>query len=334
MSQAAVIAIALLAEALLIVSGVAAVLGWRLRRRRPAPATPEPADFQQHLRGELDALAEAELAPDSPQRLRQRLLLGELKALGMSDPAARAAHLDELYGGGDDESARLRRLLQREAKRVSQLLEVRDGLRELKLGYERLQRIFTQLTDPGLDPAERERITEAFRSQETDWATRLDALLARLEGATADLAGASPEEDDAEANAGAQESDARSLADDQGAALEALRRRVADEGASDPDALLAELEGIERRGRELSTCLQVLQDENDYLYEQLCAARNDSGTDAPGADAEPGHPRATADELEQALAMKDREIEELKQRLYASMESLAPDAGAHGSAHD
>lgn len=323
MSQGAVIAIALLLEALLIVSIVAGVLGWRLRRRRSA-ANDGAGDLRGHFEAEIDALGEGTADDSGALQRRQRVLQGELKALDLDDSEARQNHFAALYAESNDESARLRRLLQREAKRVGELLEIRDGLRELKVGYERLQRIFTRLVDPELGAEERERIAETFRGQETAWAGQLDQLLARLESATEDL---EPADDGTPAEGAATRTDARSLADGQSEALEALRERLAAGDGTDPEALRAEIEGIERRGRELSTCLQVLEDENNYLYQQLCEARD--GDSAPAAaDDRPAGPRPDADELEQALAMKDREIEELKQRLYDSMDSLSGEEGA------
>jgi len=340
MSQAAVIAIALLAEALLIATAASVVLGWRLRRRSVHAGAGGGGGAREHLQAELAALEAAAPAEDSPLRARQRVLRGELRALDLDDAADRASPLEALYAAPEeDESARLRRLLQREARRVSELLEIRDGLRELKVGYQRLQRLLEKLTDPGLGEAEREQAAEAFRGQESEWAAQLERLLAQLDSATADLdagtgdGGGGGEEPEA---AGGR-TDARSLADSQSEALHALRGRLDEGGEADPEALRAELEAIEQRGRELSTCLQVLEDENNYLYQQLCAARAGEAANAEvaaGEAGEPPAPRADPDELEQALAMKDREIEELKQRLYASMESLTGDDGRRGAAED
>lgn len=333
MSQAAVIAIALLLEALLIVTVIAGVLGWRLRRRRTA-ADGGPAaggGLREHLEAELAALDARAPAVDSPLRHRQRLLQGELRALDLADPAAREAHFESLYAGNEEgESKRLRRLLRREARRVGELLEIRDGLRELRLGYQRLQRLLEKLTDPELEEAERREVADTFRSQASEWSAPLERLLEQLDGATRDLDTADGETPEASGG----RTDARHLADSQGEALETLRGRLAADGETDPEALRAEIEAIEQRGRELSTCLQVLQDENDYLYRQLCAARagepadaatEDTAGEAAAKGGERRVPRADPDELEQALAMKDREIAELRQRLDDSTESLAPD---------
>ncbi|MGD8711079.1 MAG: hypothetical protein PVF40_11860, partial [Ectothiorhodospiraceae bacterium] len=117
----------------------------------------------------------------------------------------------------------------------------------------------------------------------------------------------------------------RDILGQQAKTIAGLQERALKAG-DNPDAreqLDADLQTLERQMQELNTCLEVLENENDYLYEQLRELQTKQPDELPEGD-----PRLRVQELEQALAQKDMQIRELKGE---SDEDPATEEGEAGS---
>ncbi|MCS4504549.1 hypothetical protein KBTX_01815 [wastewater metagenome] len=176
------IAFVISAEVALVLAAITIWLALRLRRRHADPLDAARA----HL---ADALAASESGSGSAAEVRRQALAAEIAAID-ADTAddreealsayAALSSVDKANEDAAEESARLRRLLTREEERVASLLELRDELRTLRVGYDRVRHLAGKLLENveahGLDEQE----TQTYRETETRWLASLEELEKRF----------------------------------------------------------------------------------------------------------------------------------------------------------
>jgi hypothetical protein len=304
MAKEAAITLVVLLEVILVLVALLGFTFWRLRAARSQAAPMSPADagrwwLDESLR-EHASRAES-LGPAAARRHGQ--LQAERQALDVESPEQRDAILRSAYEGAGataadaQESERLRRLLQREEARLAKLLTLRDELKELRVRYDRVRRLAERLAENNVGDGQREQVAGTYQKLEAEWTSRLGTLEERFGEATADIE--LPAESES-AELPVDDTDAPGTASQNALArqteiLHRLRERLGD----DADAL-AEIDRLGEQVGELETALTILESENRRLAERIVAF---------------GEGAASVSEMEQALAMKDREILELRAEL-------------------
>lgn len=305
------IALILLIEAVALLAVVCGWLWWRLRQSGAA-AAPEPGEQRlrelveaeiAHNAQRLQELPEDEAGGDVALRralnMRTRALETERRLLALTDAAARDDCLRRAHGDpnqSESEVERLRRLLHREEQRVSELLGLRDAIRELKLRFERLARLAEQLTDPDLDGDARAAVVNEYGEAAGTYSEHFESVANQLE----ELAGDLDQQPEPAAARPADTDNLQAVIGQQAQTIARLRDRVSGDGDAGE-----ELDRLGHQMAELETCVQVLQDENDYLYRRLRALET-------AGDGGEGDLARQVAELEQALAMKEKEVEEMR----------------------
>ncbi len=179
-----IVALILVAELAVALAAAVIWLGVRLRRHTGKP--PTARDYIADEIAMLDAVKE-EGADENQAAIdtRREALTTELAALDATTDAAREKALAgyaELAGsarkGGEDEdeAERLRRLLQREEQRLGELLELKDEMREVRMGYDRVRHVAAQLLDAQADGQVDEQVASAYREAEAHHLARLEQL--------------------------------------------------------------------------------------------------------------------------------------------------------------
>lgn len=305
MGRDAAIAIVVLAEIILVLLALLGVLAWRLRlaRSQAAPMT-SPEAGRLWLDDNLRDTGErpAAFGAAAPRRLSH--LEAERQALELEAQEDRDALLREAYSPpeptpDDGEKQRLRRLLQREESRLAQLLTLRDELKDLRVRYDRVRRLAERLAEGSVGEAQRSQVADTYQKLEAEWISRLGMLEESFGEATAELELPSTPEAGEQTEASATTEAAtntRALLENQTETLARLRQRLGADGGE----AAAELEQLSGQIGEFEVCVQILEAENRQLADRV-------------AEFEAG--AASMTELEQALAMKDREINELREQL-------------------
>jgi hypothetical protein len=304
MAKEAAITLVVLLEVILVLVVLLGLAVWRLRaaRNRAAPMSPSDAgrlwldeSLREHA-GRADSLGPAAAH-------RQRRLQAERQALDVESPEQRDAMLRSAYENAGataadaQESERLRRLLQREEARLTKLLTLRDELKELRVRYDRVRRLAERLAENNVGDGQREQVAGTYQKLEAEWTSRLGTLEERFGEATADIE-LPAESDSADLpvdDTGAPGTATQDILARQTEILQRLRERLGD----DADAV-AEIDRLGEQVGELETALTTLESENRRLAERIVAF---------------GEGAASLSEMEQALAMKDREILELRAEL-------------------
>lgn len=297
MGQQAAIAIVVLVEVIVVLVAVIAFLGWRLRRARAG--TPAPASMREWFDLALEDLSSTRdgSTSDETARRRRQALDAERRALDSGSDEERRALFREAYmlpESTDGESERLRRLLQREAERLGELLAVRDELKDLRVRYDRVRRLAERLAAGEVADGQLTPVLETYRQLESQWLERMGALETRFETATEDL---DLLEENAEATpTGTSGEDPHALLSGQREIVSRLQERLADiddEAVEDLNRLAAQMS-------EFEACVRMLETQDPEL-----SSREVDGDAAT----------TTVDEMAQAIAMKDREIDDLRARL-------------------
>jgi hypothetical protein len=304
MAKEAAITLVVLLEVILILVALLGFAFWRLRaaRNQAAPMSPTDAGrlwLDESLR--QHAGRAGSLGPAAARRHGQ--LQAERQALDVELPEERDAVLRAAYDGtattetDRQEAERLRRLLQREEARLAKLLTLRDELKELRVRYDRVRRLAERLAEDNVGEGQREQVAGTYQKLEAEWTSRLGSLEERFGEATADIE-LPAESDSAELpvdDTGAPATASQNALARQTEILQRLRERLGD----DADAV-AEIDRLGEQVGELETAITTRESENRRLAERIVAF---------------GEGAASLSEMEQALAMKDREILELRAEL-------------------
>lgn len=228
------IAFVISTEVALVLAAIAIWLALRLRRRR--------SDTVDAARSHLaEALAASESATASATaQIRRQALAAEIAAIDADTVAARDEALsayaalsttNQADEDTADESTRLRRLLAREEERVASLLELRDELRTLRVGYDRVRHLAAQLLENAEARGIDEQATQTYRETETRWLASLEELEQRFsETVEADPPEAG-DDDDAAAAAPEELKQVIAMKDKQ---IEELQTRLAEAAAERP----------------------------------------------------------------------------------------------------
>ncbi|WP_435102523.1 hypothetical protein [Arhodomonas sp. AD133] len=184
MSDMLIVALILVAELAVALAAAVIWLGVRLRRHSGKP--PTARDYIADEIAMLDTVADD--AADENRAVidtRREALATELAALDATTDAAREKALagyaelaGENPGGNDseDEAERLRRLLQREEQRLGELLELKDEMREVRMGYDRVRHVAAQLLEAQSNGQVDEQTANAYREAEAHHLARLEQL--------------------------------------------------------------------------------------------------------------------------------------------------------------
>jgi len=307
MNQTVAIALVALVEIVLVLAVVTGLLIFRMRRMgraAPAEAGEAPRD---HLARQLEETASWEGEDESVDaivRNRHRAVEAEITALDTEDAAARRSMLARAYGPSEketeltDENERLTRLLQRENNQLRDLLELRDRFQDLWLRYDRVRRLVEQI-DETADPETIGKAVVTFRKAEGAWSEAMTGFARRLEA----VAG-TPEQHTDDAPDEPVAASARSMIEQQTDAVAALKEELADTDAENARALV---DNLQSQLQEMEMCVQVLEDENRMLADSVRRETLPDTKDDTG--------RQSDAELDQVIAMKDRQIAELRERL-------------------
>lgn len=295
MEQPAAIAIVILVEVVLVLGSVIAYLAWRLRRTRRA--LPEVHGLREWLDQTVQHLSadDQEHDPETTRRRRQALE-AERQALDSVTGEEREALLARAYALPDNsggEPERLRRLLQREEKRLRELLTVREELKELRLRYDRVRRLAERLTEGDVPDSQRSPVLETYRKLEGQWLERMGTLENRFEAATGDLE--LLEEAGTEEPGNIPAGDSGTWLASQAEILTRLRERFADVDSK----AVEDLTRLGQQMHEFEASVGMLERENAALNSRLTASSADG----------------SSEEMAQALAMKEREVEALRKQL-------------------
>lgn len=280
MEKDAAIVVVVLVEVLIFLLAAIGVLYWRLRLAGQRAGTDPAAAVRNWLDETLhDNDSHQAAMGGSATAQRRSALEAEREALASNTEDERDAVLRVAYTptspDTDEETERLRRLLQREEHRITELLTLRDELGDLRLRYDRVRRLAERLAGDSLPESQRQQVTATYQQLESEWTERLGTIEARFSKATADI-----ESTSAPAPVHQPEhSSTKALLDSQSATLARLRETLGE----DAEDAQGDLDDLIRQRQEFETCVQMLESENHRLQQKLAAAGLEMDTTVAGA---------------------------------------------------